>query len=194
MDDIEELEKDYYELARSPILSGFEVVNEKPKVEKVKFDDLAKRKDFNPIDVRERVNWMERRLDEFEKTLTLVNRNFDDYRQTVNERLDRHGKTSPEFKSEFDDFKRIVSERLEKLENHERIPEEVRDELSSLKSLVGKVSVVNKEIKAKIPQMLRELESRVSNFTSRIGVFDEELKKIKEEVKKDYWNRPVILE
>ncbi len=176
MDEIKELEKDYYELARTPALDYFEVVDENPKVEKVKLNDLDKRKDLNPIDIRERVNWLERRADEFEKTIALVNKNFDDYRQIVNEKLDKMG------------------EKAEKLEQHEKIPTEVRDELSSLRLLVERVSNVNEELKTKTPQMLRELEGKINGFNSKISLFDGELKKVKEETKGDYCTRPIILE
>jgi len=165
-DELKELEIEYYELAKSPAISGCEVVD-KPKVKTVE------KSDFHAFDIRERVNWLEMRLDDLEKTLILLNKNFDDYRRIVNERLK--------------EYKKSVDQRLDSLENHERIPSEVRNELSSLKTLVEKTMNVNEEIREKTPVFMRELEGRVNSV-------NEELRRIKEETKKDHWTRPVILE
>lgn len=166
VDELKELEMEYYELAKSPVISGFDVVD-KPKVETVE------KSDFHAFDIRERVNWLEMRLDDLEKTLVLLNKSFDDYRKFVNERLE--------------EYKKSVDQRLDNLENRERIPSEVRNELSSLRTLVEKSMNVNEEIREKTPIFMRELEGRVNSV-------NEELRRIKEESKKDHWTRPVILE
>lgn len=156
-------EEEYYHLAKSPIFSHVEIVDDKPKVKEIKAES------YPGISAGERIHWLESRIHEFERTLALINENLTGHRKRIDERLG-------------------------KLESRERIPPEVRNELSSLKSLVEKTMNVSEEIKTKTPQMLRELEGKVNNFNEKVGFLDSELKKVKEETKKDYWTRPVIIE
>ncbi len=163
MKDLEKLNLEFYDLTKSSLLSdlgnleceknvsGPKVIEKIPKISTVK-------NEINPINIRERVNWLEIRLQDFEKTIALINSNLNDLRNDFNKRIG-------------------------KIENREKISPEVRSELSSLKSLIGKNMSVSEELKTKMPVFLRELEGKVSNI-------DEDIKKIK----KDVWSRPVILE
>jgi chromosome segregation ATPase len=183
MDDTKELEVDYYELGKSPKVSEYYVLKKEkegqksqtPEVKKVSIHELEKRANHNPLDIRNRVNFMERRIEEFEKNLALVNSNLDEYRKYVDKK--------------FTD----INQRMEKLENpekKEKISEEVKGELDSLKSVVERISTVNEEIKTKIPEMLRDLEKRVNKSSKKLSFIEDEVKK----KEKEEFNRPIILE
>jgi len=157
-ENMEELEKNYYDLTKPSGFCEIEVVEEKPKIK-------TEAGRFNSIDIRERVDWLERRVDELEKTIALVNVSMKEFRG-------------------------LIQERFDKMENQEKIQEEVIGELSSLKSIIEDTRSVNDEIKEKMPQMLRELENRVNNFHNKVNSLDKEIKKVEE----DYITRPVIIE
>ena len=172
-EDFKELEVDYYELAKSPSLKETENVKQiTPKDEKVKFEDLVKRKDDNPISVRKRLDLLERKSEELERSLVLVNQNLNELRRGIDKKW----------------------KEIEELQKEPKVPEEVKNELSSLKSLVKNVSEVNEELKQKTPTMLRNLESKVSSFNEKIGSLDKKIEKIKKENEDLFWDRPVILE
>ena len=161
--DLEKLNLEFFDLTKSSLLSDldnneskknvseFEVTEKIPRISPLKVEN-------NPINIRERVNWLEIRLQDFEKTIVLINRNLNDLRNDFNERI-------------------------EKMENLEKISPEVRSELSSLKSLIGKNMSVSEELKTKMPVFLRELEGKVDDI-------DKKMKNVED----SYWDRPVILE
>ena len=140
--DLDKLNSEFYDLTDFSILSDFENLGckknapESKIIEKTPKISLARNVD-NPVNVRERVNWIEIRLQDFEKTISLINRNLNDLRNDCNKRI-------------------------EKIENLEKISPEVRSELSSLKSLIGKNMGVSEELKTKMPVFLRELEGKVN--------------------------------
>ncbi|MBD3155782.1 MAG: hypothetical protein GF368_03950 [Candidatus Aenigmarchaeota archaeon] len=174
VEELKELEIDYYELGKSPSLSEHELEEENvaPKDDKIKYEDLVKRKNDNPISVRERLNLLERKTDDLERSLVLVNKGLNGLRKIVNEKL----------------------EDLDHLKKTPKVPEELKSELMSLRSVVKNISQVNEEIKQKTPNMLRKLEDKVNNFNEKIGHLDKKLEKLEEETKETYWSRPVVLE
>jgi len=157
-EEMEKLERDYYDLTRASKISSLEFVKISQKNKPKHLNEIVN----NPINIKERVNWLERRMDDIEKTLVLINKNIDETKRNLNEKLD-------------------------KMKHHKEIPPEIKNELSSLKSLVERTMNVNQEIKTKLPEFLRELEGKVKTI-------DEEVKKLKEEDKEYYLNRPIILE
>jgi chromosome segregation ATPase len=173
VEELKELEVDYYELAKSPSLKDDEDVKQiTPKDKRVKFQDLVKRKDDNPISVRKRLDLLERKTDEFERSLVLLNKNLNEIRRDLETKW----------------------KKIEEIQKNPKTPEEVKNELSSLKSLVEGVSQVNSELKQKTPTMLRELEKKVESFNEKIGSLDKKIEKIKKENEDLFWDRPVILE
>lgn len=146
-DQLKELEKEYYELVRSPIISDIKPTN--PKAWAVKVKDV-KSDSHHPIDIRERVDWIERRIEDFERTLVLFNKNLDEHRKMVNERLDA-------------------------IEN-QNASEKIKNEILSLKTLVEKTMEVNEEIKTKTPVFIRELEDKINNVNEDLKKIKEENK------------------
>jgi len=142
--EIKDLEKEYFDLAKSPVITSIENVAKKlmPKISKP---------ELHSINIKERINWMEMRIDELEKSLSLVNKEF--------------------------------NEKLRKLESSEKTSEELRNEISSLKSLVEKTMNVNEELKAKVPKFLRDLENKIGSTDDKLGRIEEE-----------YIDKPIILE
>jgi len=161
--DLEELNSEFYDLTKSSLLSDVKSIENEKNISECKVvEKIPKispiKNENNPINIRERVNWLEIRLQDFEKTIALINRNLNDLRDDSNKRI-------------------------EKLENREKISPEIRSELSSLKSLIGKNMSVSEELKTKMPVFLRELEGKVKNI-------DEKMKRVED----SYLDRPVILE
>jgi len=129
MDELRELEEGYDELTEAAEIS---------------YKDL-KRSDHGSETLgskKERLNLLERRVEELEKSLVLTNKNFENHKKYVKELL------------------------------HERIKDQgspnLEQELKSLKTMVEGVSNVNQEIKTKTPKFLRELESKVDKLEAEI--------------------------
>ena len=161
--DLEKLDLEFYDLTESSLLSDIENLKGKKKTSKSKVAGKGTKIQLggsvnNPVNIRERVNWLEIRLQDLERTIVLINRNLNDLRH------------------DFD-------EKIGKLGNHEKIPEEVRNELSSLKSIVERNMSVSEELKTKMPVFLRKLEQKVNEI-------DEKMKKNEEK----YLDSPVIIE
>jgi len=146
--DLDKLDLEFYDFTKSSILTDIgdssdkKNVSEHKVVEKIPKIQLD-RNLSNPVNVRERVNWLEIRLQDFEKNISLINRNLNDLRDDCNKKI-------------------------EKIENRESITPEVRSELSSLKSLIEKNMNVSEELKTKMPVFLRELEGKVNNIDKKM--------------------------
>ncbi len=215
MSGIEELEDEYFNLSKPSDISYMDLVKKPKKTEvteieerKSKLKEIEERKDQNPINMRDRFNLLERRVEELEKSLILSNKNFNDYRKITGEKLhdlEKYRKNSIEdvnrlkneidaFAKRFNDKMEIVEKGLGNLDRRKGPSREIEKELSSLKSIVDNLTSINKEIVTKTPQFLRELESKVNDFNKKIKTLDQDLKSLKEETEKEYLNRPVIIE
>ena len=176
MASIKDLEEEYNRLINSPFSNNFEMIDKEPKIKKVTFEELASKKIENPLDIRERVNWVEMRMDDLEKSLALMNKIFNDHTKASNER----------FEMLFQKIEKI-EEKIQSFMEKSNLHENLNEELSSLKLIVNKVMSVNEEIKTKTPVFLRELEKRVDEL-------DESVKKIKEETRESSFRNPIIIE
>ena len=176
---VDDLEKEYYDLSKASLFKSIEILDkESTKIKESHPNEL------HHISISERVDWLERRMEDFERTLVLINKNIVEQRQRIDERVDELTQklSSPQM-----EYEQEIDRRLEKLENQGSNIERVKDELSSLNLLVKRTMEINDEIKNKTPQILRDFERKIENLHG-------ELKKVKEDTNKDYWSRPIVLE
>jgi len=130
VEEIEEIEEEYFELAKSPVINIFEPTSKEPESKFTKYQ-------FQPIDIKERINLLEMKIDEIEKTLVLLNNNFNERIEVLENRERAHGEVINELSS----LKSLVEKTV-------NVNEELKAKMPTyLRELENKVDITNKKLK-----------------------------------------------
>lgn len=164
MEEIDDLEQDYYDLGKSPSILNFEAKR-----------DLADKKNKFVYDfqgnLEERVLHLEEKVREMEKAFSLINENFKELRNYFDAKINSGtGKIPPNIKEEIETLKSLV-------EKTNIAKEEI----------MSKFPNILRELETKI-------EKNSIDLAKSKEYYETEIKKIKEEINTNSKMDPVIIE